>query len=260
MHAFEVKTCSDGWYAAARFLSERADWRAYNLILNVNEPGTMGGLDHVRIERLDKLLQRGERSSVCTVANTIFPMALYQNHGNAGVYERYNKLWPSLSKLPQNRRGTYARRILYRKGPDGKVISPLKLVVERLKNAVGQSNPKRAAYEMGVVDPFADLPVCDPALDKSIMGFPCLSHLSFKIDDGGALMLTAIYRSQYYISRALGNLVGLAWLQHFVAAETGIPTGSLVCIATMAVLDTLKSEDGGAGWTRDEVRQLVADQ
>jgi hypothetical protein len=51
-------------------------------------------------------------------------------------------------------------------------------------------------------------------------------------------MLTAIYRSHYYIERALGNILGLAQLLTFVAAEVGVDVGSLVCHSTYAVIDT----------------------
>jgi hypothetical protein len=51
-------------------------------------------------------------------------------------------------------------------------------------------------------------------------------------------MLTAIYRNQTYVTRCLGNLIGLGRLQEFVATESGITkVGPLTCISTHAQLD-----------------------
>jgi len=66
-------------------------------------------------------------------------------------------------------------------------------------------------------------------------------------------MLTAMYRYHYYIEKALGNLLGLSQLLFFVAKETGLGVGPLVCLSTYAVLDT------EGGWRTVDVRQLVAD-
>ena len=67
----------------------------------------------------------------------------------------------------------------------------------------------------------------------------------------GVLLLTAVYRNHYYMTKLLGNLIGLGWLQSFVAREAGLAVGSLTVLSTHAVLDT----DGG--WKIDEARELV---
>lgn len=73
-------------------------------------------------------------------------------------------------------------------------------------------------------------------------------------------MLTALYRSHYYVYRALGNLYGLAWLQHFVAREVGIEAANLVCHSTMAKLDTLAAKPKAEvkGWGSGDVKALIA--
>lgn len=65
-------------------------------------------------------------------------------------------------------------------------------------------------------------------------------------------MLTAFYRSHFYVQRALGNLFGLAHLQNFVAEQAGLEQASLVCISSMAQLDI-----NGGHWTKDEIRDLI---
>jgi hypothetical protein len=83
-----------------------------------------------------------------------------------------------------------------------------------------------------------------------------LSHLTFKLVDRKELELTAIYRSHYYIQRALGNLIGLAQLMRFVALEAGLKVGRLTCISTDAHLDV--QNWGGTVIARALVAQLKA--
>jgi hypothetical protein len=98
-------------------------------------------------------------------------------------------------------------------------LNPLADLIQKLSRQVATSGPKHAAYELGILD--VDIPIYDPCSDgRRTMGGPCLSHLSFKLKDDARLVLTAFYRSHHYIRRALGNLFGLAWLQHFVATRS----------------------------------------
>jgi hypothetical protein len=88
----------------------------------------------------------------------------------------------------------------------------------------------RSAYELAVYRPELDA--------KLGMGFPCLSHVSLKLDLAlGIVHLTAIYRNQYYLQRAYGNFLGLLRLQAFIARELGIGQGEFVCHATHAKLE-----------------------
>jgi N-acetylglutamate synthase-like GNAT family acetyltransferase len=63
------------------------------------------------------------------------------------------------------------------------------------------------------------------------------------------LHCTAVYRHQYLIEKAYGNLVGLAALMHFLCQQGGCELGELVVHATLA--------DAELG--RRRVAQLVAD-
>lgn len=191
---------------------------------------------------LDNLLQKSQKQTVGSVINTIFPAMLYAKHGRAGLFEAYkDKVYPKLKRHPDTKWGTYFMRMTDRPGPDGKSINLLDYLIEKLKKEAKTPGPKTAVYEMNLIDVSAEIPIYDGPEDKHYhMGGPCLSHLSFKLDDHGQLLLTAIYRLHYYIQRTLGNLFGLALLQDFVAREAGINTGSLICISTKAVLDCEK--------------------
>jgi hypothetical protein len=100
----------------------------------------------------------------------------------------------------------------------------------------------RAAYEMNMVEShdMLEIPIYAAETDaKRTRGQPCLMHLSFKlVPTQERVMLTVMYRNHYYIEKALGNLIGLAQLLSFVAAEAGVGVGSLICHSTLAELDS----------------------
>jgi thymidylate synthase len=144
--------------------------------------------------------------------------------------------------------------MLVRQNRAGERINPLAIVIEKLQRQVRTSGPLRSAYEISLVEVFADLPIHDPAFDaRRTLNQPCLVHLSFKLREHNGIMLTALYRSHYYIRRTLGNLLGLAQLLSFVAKEAGLKAEGLVCHSTFARLEM----DGG--WTVRQINELVAD-
>ncbi|HET7662334.1 MAG TPA: hypothetical protein VFK31_01745 [Rhodanobacteraceae bacterium] len=141
---------------------------------------------------------------------------------------------------------------------NGETFNPLDRIVKKFIAA--KKRAYQAVYELGVVEaddvladgPWCELPIADPAA-KPCRNIPCLSHLSFKLNDGH-VALTAVYRSHYYAQRALGNLIGLSQLQSFVAAESKLPIGSLTCVSTLAVLDA--ATWGGVRATSDFLNSL----
>lgn len=253
------------WLAAARHLEKQAPLRqAKNLLLEITHPLDLTDEDRAVMAKVDELLAP-KGLTLKTVAGTIFPIAMYQRHGRPGYYEKYKEMLKRGQAA--GTWGTYAHRMIHRPGKEpGTTINPLDFLVDKL-SAAGQPQRKDgrkvsfvSTYELSVADPEADLqrrddgggdvPTYDPALDsKEWLGLPCLSHLSFKRvarNDGAfAVDLTAVYRSHHYCARALGNLLGLAQLQSFVAKESGLAVGTLSCLSTHAELDT--HEWGGVG-------------
>ena len=192
--------------------------------------------------------------SLATVADTIFPANLYR-HGGAEELYTYPQIYPRIN----NQWGTYVIRMLrkstYRRGKELTEINPLQIIVEKMKKQL-VGGRMRAVYEANLVEDtdYLELPIYDAERDAGQTRCqPCLSHLSFKLLPRDCVMLTVVYRYHYYIEKALGNLLGLSQLLYFVAKETGLGVGPLVCHSTYAVLDT----DGG--WGIDDVKQLVTD-
>lgn len=257
------------WLAAARHLNKQPARKAMNLVLEISRPLEVTAEDRLVMKRVDKALSY-KNLTLRTVAGTIFPLDFYRRYRRPDFYAKY------LAMLVRGKKhgtwGTYAARMMDRAGREpGSRINPLEMLVHRLSDA-GQPQRKdgtevsfASAYELGVAEPEDDLtvsrsescegdvPTYEAAQDgKEWLGFPCLSHLSFKrveIDHGHAVNLTAVYRSHHYCSRALGNLLGLAQLLSFVAKESGLVVGTLSCLSSHAELDT--SAWGGVAVAND---------
>lgn len=254
MKAIEASNCIDGWLKASQYLIERPGRRAYSVVIEVENPLSLPPEDRVVYDIVDDFLRSKDGMPLSTVVNTVFPAQLYKKHGAPGVYERYPALFPTIQCHADARNwGTYAMRMIQRVDHEGRTIYPLRETVAKIARQAKLVGAKRAAYEVGTVDPFTDIPIYEPGRDRaSIMGGPCLSHVSFKLMDNRALMLTGFYRSHFYVERALGNLLGLAHLQNFVAEQAAIPLGPLVCHSSMAQLDTAAGR-----WNAGDVRDLV---
>jgi hypothetical protein len=250
IHHIEARTCPEAWLRAADCLLKQEDHATHSMILDIETPWVMTVADFLIFDRVDEFLRKHERFPLVTVAGTIFPGGLYQKHGAKGVYEVYpEEVYPKAKE----QWGTYAFRMVRRQGAEGKTMNPLKVLVEKLQRQVKTTHPLRAAYELNMVDCFADLPLYDAATDSTrTLSQPCLSHLSFRIKNRNSLMLTALYRSHYYVQKTLGNLLGLAQLQSFVAKEVDLRIGPLICHSSFAMLD----RDSGE-WGKSDVEQLI---
>lgn len=254
MKAIEADTCVDAWLQACAFLLDQPEWRAYTIVLEIADPLALPARDRAVHDVVDGFLRRKGGLPISTVVNTIFPAQLYERHGSAGVYERYPALHPKIQCHDDARNwGTYAMRMIERTDHKGRTIHPLRDLVTKIDRQAKLSGGKRAAYELSTVDLFTDIPIYDPGRDRApILGGPCLSHVSVKLTPKHAALLTGVYRSHYYVQRALGNFFGLAHLQNFVAKEAGIEVGPLVIHSTMAQLDTLPNH-----WGTADVRKLI---
>jgi hypothetical protein len=194
------------------------------------------------------LRHEGEVLQVETVANTIFPSALYHprlgENAAARLYENY-ELSMRLHRRRTRDKDTYFNRLTaypvpaertnhrdLELAPNG-TFNQLDYQVRRLRKQ-RESAHLSSSYEIGLSHPLdAELRVQAPLKDKRMSGFPCLSHISLTLVDDQVHM-TATYRNQTFITRAYGNYLGLARLLRFIANETGAAAGEVEVVATHA--------------------------
>jgi hypothetical protein len=247
LHTVRANSCGEAWLEASRWLSGQQHRSTFNMIVGIEKPTFVSRSDFHIVQTVDKFLEAHDKAPTVTVAGTIFPAGLYKRNGNKGVYEMYPQVYEEIKA----QWGTYAMRMIQRNGIGGE-YHPLRELVEKIRTHKDTTR-LRSIYEIGTLVA-GDLPIYDPESDRSLpMGQPCLSHLTFKIIGKDLLTLTVLYRSHYYVERALGNFIGLAHLLAFVANETDLQVGPLVCHSSYARLES------GSGWTPGDVLRLLDD-
>lgn len=239
-HFIQAQTRLAAWVAATDILLNNGP--ELNIVLSIDRPGSDGPNGSAASSLVDEFLRAEDEYPLHTVAETIFPGWEYRKRGFQGMSDTYADEEYDLIK---ERWGTYAYRLLRRTNAAGELVNPLETLIKKMKNEASLPRPKSACYEIGVAEGEYDLPLYNTTEDESRrMGGPCLSHVSFKYF-GGAVHLTALYRSHDYRYKALGNLLGLARLQACVAQEVGKPLGSMMVISTYAWLQSPHVKDRG---------------
>ncbi|SRR6266540_4400054 len=233
------RSCARAWVAAASALIKSSD-EAYNVVIDVEDPWNHDDSDNAVITLLDKFLKAHDQYPIITVANTIFPQSLYVKYGTPRFYSVYHRDFDTLSDT--KRWGRYFERISRHEKREGGTYNPLQELIEKMRRQKDAKVKYSSAYELAVYDPLRD--------GRAFYGGQCLSFLSFKLHSEHGLMLTAMYRNHTYVTRCLGNLIGLGRLQAFVAKEGRVKMGPLTVISTHAELDK-------GDWGIKEARSLV---
>lgn len=248
-------SCARAWVAAASAIAKTGE--GYNVIIGVDDPLKFDAIDNQVINLVDTFLRKHEQAPISTVVNTLFPSALYRRFGAEAFIAEYHKVY---DKLTTKGWGRYFDRMTRdREGSDGEIYRPLEKIIEKLKKQNSARTPFKAAYE---------LPLYNPDMDRNLYrGAPCLSYLSFKRHQDRSLSLTATYRNHTYVTRCLGNLIGLGRLQAYVARQTELTVGPLTCISTRAEIDKgdakLKENRWGIVRARaliEEAARMLAEQ
>lgn len=233
-------TITDAWMAALTYLDSHSG-EEFGLVVEIADP-TPTRADPAIVRRVDGLLARKGYDPVTTVANTIFPARLAASSPDrATFYRRYQAILPRLHRLRGNRKGLYFERLIaYPLLSDPLRANQLETLIGDLTGQLG-----RRAKRQGPLGSVYEAQIFAPGKDRLPQGFPCMTSLSFQLD-GDRLLLTATYRNQYYIRRALGNFLGLAALQRFVCDAVGLAQGPLTIHAFHARIDPGTRREGAA--------------
>ena len=227
------------WLAASEVVDGMPGHEAHNLLMDVVDPLARTAADQAIVSEVDAFLASSTKNQflVSTVANTIFPQAVYEEHGAPDFYRVYSEeIFPRLKRSSQDW-GRYFERMTAYPKPEGGTVNLLEGLVSKMSRNVKSDRPYKNIYELPIYDPIRDA-------NASPRGRQCLSYLSFKLDDDHRLLLTAIYRNHYYTEKLLGNLIGLGQLMAFVAAEAGVEVGPLTVLSTHATVDVGEASRG----------------
>lgn len=241
------------WVAAATAVQAMGG-EAYNVIIDITNPLAEDVTDTAIIQIVDRYLRNHNTYSVATVANTIFPESTLRRYGPVDFYDAYReRVFPRMKRMTRDWGRYFDRLTRWTKVRDGQLqtINPLQDLITFMKRQVAGDRVYRNVYEMTIYDPTRD--AGKPSNRQR------LSFLSFKLTADHCLLLTAIYRNHTYISRGLGNFIGLGRLQAFIAEQSGATLGSLTCVSTHAEIDHFRKNRNGVveGWSKREADELI---
>ncbi|MGB3471101.1 MAG: hypothetical protein WBA51_09795 [Erythrobacter sp.] len=228
-------------------MNARPGHHDHNVVIDVANPLGRASLTDPVVAAVDAFFGDRDTKRIETVANTIFPAALYRRYGSPAFFDRFrdNVLPKVRSPGKKSWSGYYFERMMQLPQAKGEPINQLTEIIGRLKDPNVRALNK---FELSVFDPARDV-------DGSPYGGQCLSFASFKLigeNDERRLTLTAMYRNHYYIEKLLGNLIGLGRLLQFVAEESGIAMGSLTILSTHATVDVKNGR-----WNRGDIDTLL---
>lgn len=256
-------TVGGAWVNTLRAVAG-AGGTSVNTVTTVLAPGTEDATVRAVV---DEVLTPGRRGhthvqTVETVANTLFPAALYRSPGYRwspdlpheheqvldsaadGLFGRYAEMAPLLRTANGNSQGTYFERITDWPVPDGRMVNQLADRIQYLRNARRQRHQSNNVADIAVgfdAEGGTGLQVY-AATDRRQQGFPCLVHIDLTVH-AGRLHMLALYRNWYLITKGYGNLLGLSRLLLFLSEQTGYPVGELAVAAGTA--DCERSTYGG---------------
>lgn len=219
--------CLTAWVKACLQVNGCPGHEANDVMIEIIDPIIRTDSSHPGMTVADDFLTERAKP-IATVANTIFPQAIFERHGSPEFYSVFASLLPKL-RTGDKWSGYYFERMTMHERYDGSLSNPLQDIIDRLANPKVTSRNK---FELPIFD-------LDRDVNMSPYGGQCLSHLSFKVASGDkqSLNLTCVYRNHHYIKKLLGNFIGLGRLQKFVAEQANLDVGSLVIVSTHAEID-----------------------
>lgn len=240
---------SEAWAQVLEAVNASPGGTATNAMVSISAPqeGAHAGVSEV----VDRALRAREKHPVLTVANTLFPSALYNDPGvdwspdlpreaaeqldiaAEELYEAYLDSLPTLKRVHANKAGTYFSRMISWPGKTSTGTNQLSNRVRALRrehelgrrfsNASDIAVAGEADEAGGVIEEYV-------VSDTRTRGFPCLVHIDISVREG-ALSLLGVYRHWHLLTRGYGNLIGLARLQEFLCQQTGYLPGELAVVA-----------------------------
>jgi thymidylate synthase len=232
----DADTLSDGWLEAVRLLRPVPGHKVVHLLVRIRQPNIEDL--QVRADAQDLIEkhnsgkpEKDQLGDIDTVRNTIFPASWASRRPKpTDLVAHYRKYYTKedLLGFAANKYGTYFGRIVAYPRENGLAADQLTATIKKLRDEINKGTKKSSCYEINIYN---------ERLDRRRLGFPCLAHLSVH-QHQARLHLQAIYRNEYLVARGYGNYLGLAELQSYMAAASGLKLGELMITAGHAELDT----------------------
>jgi thymidylate synthase len=211
----QSNNCLTAWRDACRYIIQNGD--GFNLIVEIEHP-----LAFTRAQFIE-IINSGvtSLSSVNDVVNTIFPFRLHLRNptlSNSQFYDLHERIYLRGKKMHRKNRSRWGNYFLRFTKFGKNQINQLQPIIDGINN---RPNDQKACYIMHVSSAEYDN-------NTRIIGNPCLQYVQFGVYNN-SLNLVAVYRNHDFLTKALGNYIGLGNLLEFVCDETGSTMGSITC-------------------------------
>lgn len=213
--AYLIKSnnCLTAWRDVCQYILTNGD--GFNMLVQIENPLSYSP------EQLTEITNSAviSATAVSNVINTIFPAKLRSrnlNLSNQQFYDKHEQIYLKGKKVHRKNRsrwGTYFLRFT-KFGTGSK--NQLQPIIDGINN---RANNQKACYIMHVSS-------IDLDNNTRVIGNPCLQYVQFGVYNN-ALHLSAVYRNHDFLTKALGNYIGLSKLLEFVCSETNSRIGTV---------------------------------
>lgn len=195
---------------------------------------------------LDQSLLEHKKHSIDTVANTIFPMSLWNPQSpRQQLYEWYKLAWSRIKSHKDNSSGTYFNRMIAFEGGNEPVNQ-----LEHIITKWNEGMRRHSAFQMSIFSPLTD------HTNSPYGKFPCLHQICVTPHGShgkDGIAVTGFYATQILYNKAYGNYLGLMNLGKFLAHEMNLKLVNVTCI-------TAKPETClGGRFDKSQLRKMAVD-
>jgi thymidylate synthase len=212
-HLIKSHNCLTAWRDVCQHILQDGD--GFNLLVEIKNPLAF---DNVQ---LDEITNSGviTSSQLNDVINTIFPYRFYMrsaNLSNTQLYDKHEQIYLRGKSLHSKNRSRWGNYFLRFTKFGVNQLNQLQPIIDGINT---RKKNQKACYIMHVSSIDADN-------NTRVIGNPCLQYLQFGFYNN-ALHLSAVYRNHDFLTKALGNYIGLARLLEFVCNKTNKAIGSI---------------------------------
>jgi thymidylate synthase len=227
----KAATPADAWAQIMGHLLQQPHGKCFHLVTTISDPIAE---NRIVTQVVDALASAAETMSTMENANAIWPHVLARpGLPFETIMQRVKDVAVPVIKAANKRHSdSYMERLVaWRAKDSGEKVPQLENVIHRMRSELSNAAPKTSAYEIAIFS---------PGLDAGYMGFPCLCHLSFKLEvETKRVHLTALYRNHHFVTHGYGNFLGLGRLMKFVAGQADCGVGELMSVSTHADAELL---------------------
>lgn len=226
-YLIQSNNCLTAWRDACTYMIQNGD--GFNLMVHIDNPLAFTDLQLAEITNTRIILP----IKLADVINTIFPAKLHSRStglSNTQFYDLHEQLYTRGKTMHPRNNGLWGNYFLRFTKFGTTKKNQLQKIIDDINS---RNNQYAACYIMHVSS-------ADTDSNTRNIGNPCLQYVQFG-QVGNTLNLTAVYRNHDFLTKALGNYIGLSKLLEFVCQQTGRNIGTFTCHSIHYFLDNKRN-------------------